>query len=116
MWCMHRVCGTVLALAIGTWVGAADAAELEIINSSLKAIHHLYLAPASAQSWGKDLLSGASVGTVAPTNRHTITGLAPAAYDLRLIDESGEECEIQGIEVKSRVKVELSDTQLAANN
>ena len=111
----RRLYGILLGLAIGSWAGAANAANLEIINSSLKAINHLYVAPVGARDWGRDLLRDQQPGVIASGNRRIITDLAPATYDLRLIDEDGSECEIEAIEVETTIKVELGDTQLAEN-
>jgi hypothetical protein len=109
----RRLCGILLGLAIGGWAAAADAAELEIVNSSLKAINHLYVVPVGATDWGPDLLREGQAGVIAPGDRRKIVDLAPATYDLRLIDEDGSECEIEAVEVTTTLKVQLTDTQLA---
>lgn len=98
--------------AVG-WACGADAAELDIVNSSLKGIQHLYIAPSGDKDWGRDLLAGDTASAIAPGDHRIITNLAPATYDLRLIDDDGAECEIEAIEVDNTVKVELGDTQLA---
>lgn len=109
----RRLFGLTITFAAAAWISAADAAELEIVNESLKSIQHLYIAPAGGRDWGRDLLSGAQPATIGPGDHRTIADLAPATYDLRLIDEDGAECEIQGIEVQTTIKVQLTDTQLA---
>lgn len=109
----RRLLGLMFAIAAGAWSCAADAAELELFNGSLKAIRHLYVAPAGVRVWGRDLLTDASPNAIAPGDRRIIIDLAPATYDLRLIDEDGAECEIEGIEVETTIKVELTETQLA---
>ena len=109
----RRRCGVVLGLAVGGWVGVADAAEIDFVNASLKAIRHLYVAPTGAKEWGRDLLAGDTARVIGPGDHRIVTGLAPATYDLRLIDEDGSECEVEAIEVETKIKVELGDTQLA---
>jgi hypothetical protein len=111
----RRLGGYLIGLAIATWACAAGAAELEIVNASLKAINHLYLAPVGAGDWGRDLLRGQQPRAIAAGNRRTITDLIPSTYDLRLVDEDGGEYDIEAIEVETRIKVELGDTQLAEN-
>lgn len=103
----------LLGLAAICCAGASDAAELEIVNASLKGIEHLYIARSGEKDWGRDLLAGQASSIIAPGDHRIIADLAPATYDLRLIDDDGAECEINGIEVDKSVKVELGDTQLA---
>jgi hypothetical protein len=110
---MRDVGALVVGLAAVCCAGAAHAAEIDIVNASLKAIQHLYIAPAGEKDWGRDLLAGETVSTIAPGDHRVIADLKPATYDLRLIDEEGAECEIEAIEVDHTVKVELGDTQLA---
>jgi hypothetical protein len=109
----NRLRGVFLGLVFGLWACAADAAELVLVNNSLKAIRQLYVVPAGGKDWGPDLLGLQPPSVIAPGDRRTITELAPAIYDLRLIDEDGSECEITAIEVETSIKVELTDTQLA---
>jgi hypothetical protein len=110
---MRGASALLLGFAAIGWAGAADAAELDIINASLKGIQHLYIAPSGDKDWGRDLLAGPTAGTIAPGDHRVFADLKPATYDLRLIDDEGAECEIDAIEVDTMVKVELGDTQLA---
>ncbi len=104
-----------IALSFGILVGAsgAHAADLELVNASLKGISHVYVARAGAGGWGRDLLAGDSPPVIAPGDRRVFSDLVPATYDLRLIDEDGIECEVEGIEVQHSIKVELGEIQLA---
>src|SRR6266705_2058376 len=98
---IRRVGGAFLCVAVGAWTGAADAAEIELVNASVRAIHHLYVAPAGRGVWGRDLLSDQRPSLIPPGERRTITNLAPAIYDLRVIEQDGAEYEIEGIEVET---------------
>jgi len=108
----RRLLGSALALALTAGAGAADAAELELVNTSLKAIHHLYVARSGSGQWGRDLLMGNTVNSIAPGERRTIVNLAPATYDLRFIDQDGDDYEIEAIEVETTIKVELTESQV----
>jgi hypothetical protein len=103
---------TLLTLAATAGADAARAAELELVNTSLKAIHHLYIAPTGTQRWGRDLLLGNTANTIPPGERRTIVNLAPAIYDLRLIDDDGDDYEIEAIEVETTIKVQLTESQI----
>jgi hypothetical protein len=108
----RRLSGLVLALALAASAGRADAGELELINTSLKAIQHLYVARSGTGQWGRDLLLGKRMGSIAPGEQRTIVDLAPATYDLRIVDEDGDDYEIEGIEVETNIKVQLTETQI----
>lgn len=107
-----RLLGFTLAVGLAASAGAAHAAELELVNTSLKAIHHLYIAPTGTQQWGRDLLLGNTANTIPPGERRTIVNLAPAVYDLRLIDDEGDDYEIEAIEVETTIKVQLTESQI----
>lgn len=110
---MRHAGALVLGLATIGWTCTANAAELDVVNASLKGIQHLYVAPSGDKDWGRDLLAGETASAIAPGDHRVIADLKPATYDLRLIDDEGVECEIDSIEVDTMVKVELGDTQLA---
>ena len=109
----RRLCGWGLGLGIMLGTPAAHAADLEIVNASMKAINHLYLAPSGEKKWGRDLLMSQSVLAIPAGESRMLKNIMPATYDLRLVDEDGAEIEVEGIEVESNMKVEFGDTQLA---
>ena len=110
---MRRMGALLLGFAAFGWACTAEAAELDIVNASLRGIQHLYIAHSGDKDWGRDLLAGETMSTIAPGDHRIIADLQPATYDLRLIDDQGVECEIDAIDVDNMVKVELGDTQLA---
>ena len=112
---IRRLGGLLLCVALSAWAGIADAAEIELLNASVKAIHHLYVAPAGRGVWGRDLLSDQRPSLIPSGERRTIADLAPATYDLRVIEEDGAEYEVEGIEVETTAQVELGETRLADN-
>ncbi len=69
-------------------------AAAQLINQSRWDIHHLFLSPSRDPRWGSDQLgeyifeSGMSF---------TLSGLACDDYDLKLVDEAGDECILKGV-------------------
>jgi hypothetical protein len=88
------------------------AAELEIVNSSGKAIHELYLAAAGERTWGIDRLRAKQPSVIARGETHTLVGLAPGSYQLMLVDADGSECEIEDVTIASTSRIDLTAKKL----
>jgi hypothetical protein len=86
------------------------AAELEIVNSSGKPIHELYVAASGQRSWGADRLREKQV--IARGETHTIADLAPGTYQLRLVDADGSECEIGAVDIATNYRLDLTSRKL----
>ena len=71
---------------------AKKKATIKVINQSKWEIHHLYLSPSSSKHWGPDQLGeeilkkGESI---------TLTNIDCDDYDIRVVDEDGDECVIE---------------------
>jgi hypothetical protein len=97
-------------LVLGLLLETATAAELEIVNSSTKAIQHLYLARKGQRKWGPDRLDGQEA--IAPGMSRTVAGIDPTAYDLRLSDDAERDCEIYSVAIRATRRIELTDATL----
>ncbi len=70
----------------------AKKATVKVINQSKWEIHHLFISPASQEEWGPDqledeiLVKGQSI---------TITNIPCDKYDVKVVDEDGDECIIE---------------------
>jgi len=88
------------------------AAELQIVNSSDKAIHELHLAAPGEQSWGPDWLREKQPSVIARGETHTMSGIAPGGYQLMMVDADGSECEIDFIDIKTTYRIDLTKRRL----
>jgi hypothetical protein len=89
---MKRIVITAI-FALGV-VSSASALELQVINKSKAAIHHLYLSASSQKSWGPDQLGSGSDDTVEPGSKFTLHGIEAGSYDVKISTEEGTECEV----------------------
>ena len=84
---------------------AQDRYSLKIKNSSKYAISRLYVASAEDEKWGPDQLRD---DTIDSGETFTLTGLAPAEYNIRFVDEKGDGCVLRKIGVFKDLSWELT--------
>lgn len=65
-----------------------------IENQSLWDIHQLYLSAVSEDDWGPDQL-GAEI--IASGESFRLTGIPCDSYDIKLVDEDGDQCVVGGV-------------------
>jgi hypothetical protein len=83
------------ALTMSTPVQAAAPATVKIINHSKWDIHHMFLSPHKDEDdWGPDQL-GEQV--IAQGETFTLKGIPCDHYDIRIVDEDGDECVIANV-------------------
>ena len=93
-------CGALALL--GLFVCAAPAlagkndSEITLKNKSRWAIHELYFSATSERGWGEDQLGKHTIGT---GESFTLTGIPCDKYDVRLVDEDGDECVVESVAV-----------------
>jgi len=75
---------------------AADSSDSKIVikNNSAWAIHQLFLSPTEEREWGEDQLGKHTVNT---GDSFTLSGVPCRAYDVRLVDEDGDECIVEDV-------------------
>jgi hypothetical protein len=74
----------------------ADKATVKVINQSKWEIHHLYLSPTSDEAWGPDQLEDE---ILAKGDTLTLTGIPCDEYDIKVVDEDGDECIIEAVDL-----------------
>ena len=87
------------------------AAELQIVNSSGKPIHELYLVTAGARSWGPDLLRQKQPSLIARNETYTLEGVPPGNYQLMMVVD-GSECQIDPLDITDTLRVDLTPRRL----
>ena len=70
----------------------AKKATVKVINQSKWEIHHLFISPASQEEWGPDQLEDE---ILAKGQSITITNIPCDKYDVKVVDEDGDECIIE---------------------
>jgi hypothetical protein len=86
-----------LALAAGSVAakGSKLDARVTVVNQSLWAIHELYLSSTDDSEWGPDQLGPTTV--IGSGERYTIKRIPCDTYDVKLVDEDGDECVVGGV-------------------
>lgn len=98
---MRKTLPLLFALPLALAAGAATAkgskldARVTIVNQSLWAIHELYLSSTDESSWGPDQLGPTTV--IGTGERYTINRIPCDSYDVKLIDEDGDECVVRDV-------------------
>jgi len=82
-------CLVVAALAAAA-PAAARNASVTIKNKSHWEIHQLYLSASDEDAWGPDQLGRHTIA--ARGGSYTLTDIPCDKYDVRIIDEDGDEC------------------------
>ena len=89
------VCAAFLSFGVAT---SAFALQLQVVNKSKSAIHHLYVSPANQKSWGEDQLGSESGDVVAPGGQFNLHGIPAGTWDVKIATEDGTECEVDDVE------------------
>lgn len=87
-----------LAVFAGVALPAAAAkkkATIKIINQSKWEIHHLYLSSTADKNWGPDQLGDDTID--AKGGEYTLTDIDCDNYDVKVVDEDGDECVVENV-------------------
>ncbi len=88
------------ALLTFACAGAASAEKLDskitLVNHSHWAIHEMYFSSTANEEWGPDQLGKHTIRT---GDNFTLTGIPCDKYDVRLVDEDGDECVVQDVAI-----------------
>ena len=86
----------LLALTAFTFPALAKGkkASIKVINQSKWEIHHLYLSSTSDKKWGPDQLGEM---TIAKSESFTLTNIDCDDYDIKVVDEDGDECVVEEV-------------------
>ena len=83
----------LLALSLPAF---AKKATVKVINQSKWEIHHLFLSPATEEEWGPDQLEDE---ILTKGDSITLTGIPCNEYDIKVVDEDGDECIIEAVDL-----------------
>lgn len=72
-------------------------ATITVQNKSTHTVHHLYLTPSEHDDWGTDQLGDNVID--ARTGSFKLTDIPCGSYDVRLIDEDGDECVVEEVDI-----------------
>lgn len=84
----------VAVLAVPAAVASDNDSKVVLVNKSAWAIHQLYFSPTSQREWGPDQLGD---HTIENGDTFTLSGVPCGAYDVRLVDEDGDECIVEDV-------------------
>ena len=87
-------------------------ATVTIRNNSSWNLHHFYVSPHDQNTWGPDQLGDE---VIANGESFTITDIPCDAYDLKLVDEDGDQCIITDIDLCNENLVWTIDQSVLAN-
>jgi hypothetical protein len=83
----------LVASASGAIAAGSDS-KVIIKNQSNWAIHEMYFSPTSEREWGPDQLGEHTINT---GDTFTLNGVPCAAYDVKVVDEDGDECVLEDV-------------------
>lgn len=87
-----------LALLFATLTSAAAMADstIQIVNQSGWELHEIYFSPTSQENWGDDHLGDQ---VLEQGDSLTLTGVESGRWDIRLVDEDGDECTLEDVHI-----------------
>lgn len=86
---------SVFALVVFAPVeAAADTATVRILNKTSWDIHHFFMSPSDVAEWGPDQLGD---HVLASGSSFTLTDIDCDLWDIRLVDEDGDECIVEQV-------------------
>jgi hypothetical protein len=89
------VAALVCAFALPSFA-AGKKSTVKIINQSKWEIHHIFLSSTEDESWGPDQLEDSVLGK---GESLTITSIPCDLYDVKVVDEDGDECIIEQVDL-----------------
>ncbi|HVG24041.1 MAG TPA: hypothetical protein VND45_07795 [Thermoanaerobaculia bacterium] len=92
---MKKTIAVLLLCALAAPAFAKNA-TVKVINQSKWEIHHLFISAANEDEWGEDQL-GEDVLTKGDSI--TITDIPCDKYDVKVVDEDGDECVIEAVDL-----------------
>ena len=94
---IKRLSLALLVFALATSLYAEKKhATVKIINQSKWEIHHVFLSPSDDEKWGPDQLEDQ---ILAKGDSLTLTSIDCDLYDIKVVDEDGDECVIEEVDL-----------------
>lgn len=88
----------------------AAGVSVKFKNNSKWDIHSLYLSPVNEEEWGPDQLGDNVV--IGSKTTFTLTSIEPDKYDMKLVDEDGDECIVKGLKLGTDTETVINDSNL----
>ena len=85
-----------LALTLSFASSLSFAGDITIHNESDWQLDHLFMSAVDKDEWGPDQLGEEVIAT---GEAFTLKGVPCATYDVKLVDEDGDECEVRSVDV-----------------
>ena len=85
----------LMVIALGSALALparAETSNVTLHNNSSFAIHHMFLSPDDEAKWGPDQLG---THVVESGEAYELSGIPCDDYDLKLVDEDGDECVVE---------------------
>lgn len=113
---IKQLCAMALVAAAGLLASPAGAAgsdsKVVVKNLSHWAIHQMYFSPTEQREWGDDQLGNHTIET---GGSFTLTGVPCDSYDVRVVDEDGDECVVEDVALcADKEKWVINDKDLLA--
>jgi opacity protein-like surface antigen len=99
----------LLVAALAAVATAAFAADLVIRNQSHWDIHRIYLSSTDSDEWGEDQLDD---DILKSGQTLTLTGVTCDYYDVKLVDEDGDTCELRDVKLCGDKVWNIDDDEL----
>jgi hypothetical protein len=96
----------LLLCAITPAVFAADA-SVKVINNTKWDVHHMMFSPVGDDEWGADQLGEHTL--TAKGGTFTLKGIPCDSYDVKVVDEDGDECVVEAVDLCSGHHVWMID-------
>ena len=86
----------IMSVLVPAAYAAKKHASVTIVNESEWRLDHLYLSSVDTNEWGADQLGKDVIGK---NESFKITDIPCDAYDVKLIDEDGDECVVEDVDL-----------------
>ena len=102
---------STLLLAMGSMFFLANPmtaqTTINISNNCMWDIYHIYISSADDSDWGDDLLGDTDILETGESVRYTF--LSSGSYDMKVIDEDGDECIMWGVYLQGNESWNITD-------
>lgn len=87
---------TVFGLPAEAYAAKGKKASVKVVNKSDWEIHNFFLSSSEEEEWGPDQLGEDVIGT---GESFTVKSIPCDTYDVKLIDEDGDECVVEEVDI-----------------
>ena len=84
--------------------------RITIKNNTEYEVHKIYLSATESNNWGPDRLG--RNGVLANADSLTLTDIRPGAYDIKFVDEDGDECILRNVKILKNTRWSLTNDWL----